>query len=57
MEELRNECLHKSLTLSLHLACCGGHIEVVRYLIGIGGRISFRDRWGNTPLDDAKTYG
>ena len=59
----------------LHLAACGGHLDVVRFLLresshwehaqqdsgawaGMGRETAAeaRDRWGNTPLDDALVH-
>ena len=37
------------------MASAGGHLEAVRYLASLGVRINPRDRWGATPLNDAKT--
>ena len=40
---------------ALHLACSEGHIEIVEYLIDNGLKNSQPiDRYGNTPMDDAK---
>ena len=40
---------------ALHLACSEGHIACVRFLIEICNvDINVRDRWGNTPLEEAK---
>ena len=40
---------------ALHLACSEGHISCVRFLIEICNvDIQVRDRWGNTPLEEAK---
>lgn len=41
----------------LHLACGEGHILVVRALIDNGANVNVEDRWGGTPLDDAKRCG
>ena len=40
----------------IHLAASEGHIEVVEYLIGHSIKIDVKDRWGGTPLDDAKRH-
>mgnify|MGYP003649611203 CR=1 FL=1 len=37
----------------LHLAACEGQTEVIRHLITQNVTLSPKDRWGNTPLDDA----
>ena len=39
----------------LHLAAASGHQEAVKYLISVKVRINPTDRWGATPLNDAKT--
>ena len=39
----------------LHLASTFGHTQVVKYLISTGVKVSPVDRWGATPLNDAKT--
>jgi glutaminase len=40
---------------ALHLAASEGHLSIVQYLIESGCFIDIipKDRWGNTPLDDA----
>ena len=38
----------------LHLAAAGGHIEVIKFLLGVGVYHSPKDRWGATPMNDAK---
>jgi len=38
----------------LHLAAGGGHLDVVKYLIDSGADVNVTDRWGATPLNDAK---
>jgi glutaminase len=42
---------------ALHLAASEGQNGVVRFLLAYGARSDFRDRWGNTPLDDALREG
>ena len=40
---------------ALHLACSEGHIACVRFLIETCNvDIQVRDRWGNTPMEEAK---
>ena len=39
----------------LHLASAGGHLECVKFLIEEGVKPNPKDRWGATPLNDAKT--
>jgi glutaminase len=41
------------LRTPLHLAASEGRAEVVSYLLNHGHPIAPRDRWANTPLDDA----
>ena len=40
----------------LHLACSNGHLDIVKYLIEVCNikNIEPKDRWDNTPYDDAK---
>ena len=39
---------------ALHLASCENHIDIVRFLICVGEvQIDPRDRWDNTPYDEA----
>jgi glutaminase len=38
----------------LHLACSEGHFEVVNYMVEHGALVNAKDRWNNTPIDDAK---
>jgi Amt family ammonium transporter len=40
----------------LHIACAEGHVEVVDYLVKHGAKLDVKDRWGNTPLDEAIKY-
>jgi ankyrin repeat protein len=39
---------------ALHLAASEGHAHVVEHLIGQGVNLSPVDRWGGTPLSDAR---
>eukprot|EP00906_Rhabdomonas_costata_P004480 RCo006610 len=39
---------------ALHLAAAEGHLEVVRFLLGQKAKVNVQDRWGNTPLDEAR---
>ena len=39
---------------ALHLAAAEGCLEVVKYLVSHGHPLFVRDRWGATPLDEAK---
>ena len=39
---------------ALHLAASEGHAHVVEYLIAEGVKLSAVDRWGGTPLSDAR---
>ena len=40
----------------LHLACAEGQVDAVRYLLNQKVRTTPEDRWGNTPLADAKRH-
>lgn len=40
----------------LHLAACENQIEVVKHFIQKEVQLSPKDRWGNTPLEDAKKF-
>jgi glutaminase len=42
---------------ALHLACNHGHFNVVKYLINHGARMFAKDRFGNSPCDEAKMNG
>jgi len=42
----------------IHLACSEGHISIAEFLIDAGLKnVNPIDRWGNTPLDDARRGG
>ena len=41
----------------LHLAASEGHADVVSTFIALGVPLAPKDRWGNTPLDDARRGG
>ena len=40
----------------LHLACCDGHLETVRYLLQNGASVHTSDRFNHTPLDNAVRF-
>jgi lysophospholipase len=40
----------------LHVACCEGHSVVVQYLLDLGAPVHVRDRYGDSPLDDAVMF-
>jgi len=42
---------------ALHLAASEGQADVVEYFIAQGAQLAPIDRWGNTPLDDARRGG
>lgn len=42
---------------ALHLAAGEGRTAVVELLCQVGADVNARDRWGNRPLDDAKSSG
>jgi len=39
---------------ALHAATCGGHLDVVTWLLDKGANPNKSDRWGGSPLDDAR---
>ena len=39
---------------AIHLAASEGHIDIVKYFLGKGIDKDVKDRWGNTPLSEAK---
>ncbi|CAI5481676.1 unnamed protein product [Closterium sp. Yama58-4] len=39
---------------AIHLAACEGHLGVLKLLLARGARVNPRDRWGHTPLTDAR---
>ena len=39
---------------ALHLAASMNHYDVIEYLMELGVPKNPKDRWGNTPLDDAR---
>ena len=41
----------------IHLAASEGRTEIIKFLIGKKVNLSPKDRWGGTPLDDAKRHG
>jgi len=41
---------------ALHIACCEGHVDMVKYLLDLGAPVHVRDRYGDTPLDDAVMF-
>lgn len=40
----------------IHLAASEGQNEVIKFLISKGVKIDPKDRWGGTPLDDARRH-
>ncbi|XP_022769507.1 potassium channel KOR2-like [Durio zibethinus] len=42
---------------ALHLAACEGWTEVVVLLLEKGADVDSLDRWGRTPLSDARSFG
>ncbi|MCH2037053.1 MAG: glutaminase A [Rickettsiales bacterium] len=41
---------------AIHLAAAEGHLGIVEYIVNQGGNPAPKDRWNNTPLDDAKRH-
>lgn len=42
---------------ALHAAAGNGHSKVIKLLCESGANVNVTDRWGGSPLDDAKFYG
>jgi glutaminase len=42
---------------ALHIACSDGHADVAKVLILRGAFLNCRDRWGITPIEDARRAG
>jgi glutaminase len=42
---------------ALHIACSDGHLAVATLLVDTGAPVLAKDRWGQTPLDDARKSG
>ena len=43
---------------ALHLAAAEGHIECVKFLINVAKvNCHVADRWGHTPIDEARKFG
>ena len=38
---------------AIHLAAANGHLKIVEFLLANGVKLNCKDRYGNTPLDDA----
>lgn len=41
---------------AMHLAAAEGHVAVVQYLLAHGAALNPVDRWGNSPLDEARRH-
>ena len=41
----------------MHLAASEGHLNIVEYFILNNINLNPEDRWGGTPLEDAKRHG
>ena len=41
----------------IHLAASEGKTHIIKFLIGKKINLNPKDRWGGTPLDDAKRHG
>lgn len=41
---------------ALHLAAAEGHLAIVEYIVNQGANLACKDRWNNTPYDDAKRH-
>ena len=41
---------------ALHLAASEGHVDICRFLVEKGAKVSPSDRWGGSPLDDAHRH-
>jgi len=42
---------------AMHLAACEGQVEAITYLLSVCSEREPKDRWGNSPLDDARREG
>ncbi|KAL7523395.1 hypothetical protein ACHAXR_000925, partial [Thalassiosira sp. AJA248-18] len=40
----------------LHIAASEGHLSICQFLVNEGARINRSDRWGGSPLDDARRH-
>ena len=40
---------------SLHICACEGKVHLALLLLDAGAKPDIKDRWGNSPLDDAKS--